>query len=72
MQLEGYRQVEVASHCHTIVLAGLPFRHSLYNSKSLAVKVLINALKNCCGTDGTVLLNDEFYDNTTLDIVLLS
>ena len=71
LEFEGDRKCEVASHSHTVVLTGLPFGHSLYDTECLAVEVLVNTFGDGGCSDRTVFLNDELHNHTALDIVLL-
>lgn len=71
LETEGYGEVEVASHSNTVVFTGLPSRHLLHHSDSLAVEVAVNALDNSNVADRAVFFNHELHDHTTLDVILL-
>ncbi len=71
LEFEYHRECEVASHCDTIVLAGLPLGHLLNHADSLAVEILVDTLGDCGLSDRTVFLDDELDYHTTLDIILL-
>ena len=71
-EAECYRQCETYTHWFAALSSRCPLRHGCYHAHGFLVERWVYRAQHLWVYDGTIFVDDELYENTALNAVVLS